>query len=141
MMAKKESLFDRLGGETTLEKVHEIFYDKVYADPWLKKFFAHRKREVLQEQQNRFMAQLMGGPKLYAGQSPNAVHCFIMVTDELFELRSSLLSQAIEQVGVSDELRKEWLVRNDAFKKVIVKSSIDECKKQYGHQEILDYSK
>ena len=30
---------DDLGGKKTLQKVHKIFYNKLYAHPWLKSFF------------------------------------------------------------------------------------------------------
>jgi len=34
-----DSLFDALGGYETLQRVHKIFYDKVYTHPWLGAFF------------------------------------------------------------------------------------------------------
>ena len=36
----QDSLFERVGGRSVLERVHRTFYDKVYADPWLAQFFA-----------------------------------------------------------------------------------------------------
>jgi len=32
---KKQSLFDAIGGIEVMEHVHTVFYDKVYAHPWL----------------------------------------------------------------------------------------------------------
>jgi len=140
-MADEKSLHDRIGGKPTIERVHERFYDKVYAHPWLGKYFAHRTRGPLVSQQNDFMVQLMGGPKIYAGQATATVHGYMMITEELFDLRTELLSDAIKKEGLSDDLREEWLALNEAFKKVIVKSSVSECKLQYSHQKILDFPK
>jgi len=136
-----QSLFERLGGKPTLEKVHRLFYDKVYAHPWLSQFFAHRTRGPIETQQTDFMIQLMGGPKCYAGQAPHVVHQYMLITEELFDLRTQLLSDAIKLAGVTDDLRKEWLDMNEMFKKIMIKKSRDECTLQYAHQEILDFPK
>jgi len=41
MSSIDKTLFDRLGGQRTLEKVHTIFYDKLYIHPWLGKFLIY----------------------------------------------------------------------------------------------------
>jgi len=87
------------------------------------------------------MIQLMGLPKCYAGQAPHIVHQYMFITEELFDLRTQLLSDAIKAVGVADNLRIEWLKANELFKRVMVKKSKDECTLQYSHQEILDFPK
>ncbi|MFT4711635.1 MAG: truncated hemoglobin YjbI [Candidatus Azotimanducaceae bacterium] len=140
-MAIDQTLHDRLGGRVTFEKVHKIFYDKVYAHPWIRKYFAHRTRGPIESQQSDYMIQLTGGPKCYAGQAPNTVHQYMFITEELFDLRSQLLSDSIKQSGVKDDLRKEWLAVNEMFKPVMVKSSETECVRQYSHQEILSFAK
>ena len=65
----------------------------------------------------------------------------MMITEELFELRTGLLSDSIKEHGIADDLRLEWIALNDMFKRVIVKASIDDCKLQYSHQEILNFPK
>ncbi len=140
-MAIDQTLHDRLGGRPTIEKVHKKFYDKIYAHPWIGKYFEHQPQHLIEAQQNDYMIQLMGGPKCYAGQAPNVVHGYMMITEELFDLRSQLLSEAIEETGVSDALRQEWIAANEMFKAVLVKSSEAECVLQYSHQKILNFPK
>ena len=94
-MSIDKTLFDRLGGKHTFVKVHKIFYDKVYADPWLSKYFTEKPQHVLEEQQTDFMIQLMGGPKIYAGKTPKSAHQHMMISEQLFELRSAMLSESI----------------------------------------------
>ena len=83
----------------------------------------------------------MGGPNHYAGQNPKTVHSYMNITEELYELRNRLLSDSIKEAGISDDLREEWIEVNDMLKLAIVKSSIDECTKQYDGQTILDFPK
>jgi len=140
-MAVDKSLYERLRGRPTFVKVHKIFYDKAYAHPWLKKYFTDKPQEVLESQQTDFMIQLMGGPKCYGGKSPKSAHQHMVITEELFELRSQLLSESIKEAGVPDSLRKEWLAADAVLKRSLVKTSEKECTQAYPNQPILNFSR
>ena len=140
-MRNEQSLYERVGGIDTISKVHETFYTKIFADPWLSQYFSIRPREHQINQQNAYIVQLMGGPKRYMGKPPQDAHQFMMITEELFDLRTGLLSESIVEHGITEDLRLEWIDLNDMFKRVIVKDSVDECKLQFSHQEILNYTK
>lgn len=136
-----KTLFDRIGGLETLQKVHKIFYDKAYAHEWLKLYFTDKPQILLEEQQTDFMAQLIGGPKRYAGKSPKMAHQHIHITDDLFTLRQCLLNESLKEFGLDDNLRKEWIMADAALKKAITKNTVDECKQSYPTQPILDFPK
>ena len=138
-MAIDKTLYDRLGGKNIFIKVHKIFYDKAYADPWLRKFFTDKPQEVLENQQTDFMIQLMGGPKAYGGKSPKSAHQHMVITEELFELRSQLLSISIKEAGINDALREEWLDADRTFKRALEKKSESECIQSYPNQPILNF--
>jgi len=138
-MAIDKTLYDRLGGKSTFVKVHKVFYDKAYANPWLSKFFTDKPQEVLENQQTDFMVQLMGGPKAYGGKSPKSAHQHMVITDELFELRAQMLSDSIKETGISDSLREEWLDADRTLKRALVKTSEQECSQAYPNQPILNF--
>lgn len=138
-MAIDKTLYDRLGGKPTFVKVHKIFYDKAYADPWLRKFFTDKPQVVLENQQTDFMVQLMGGPKAYGGKSPKSAHQHMVITDELFELRARLLSESIKEAGIRDDLRNEWLDADRTFKRALEKKSEADCTQAYPNQPILNF--
>lgn len=140
-MGIDSTLFDRIGGLDALRKVHKIFYDKMFAHPWLKQFFVDHPQEIFENQQTTFMAGLMGGPKIYAGKTPKMAHQNILITDEMFEMRSEILSQSIKEAGISDAVRMEWLDADRALKRALVKSSIDECRTMFDGQRIFDIPK
>ena len=140
-MAIDKTLYDRLGGKQTFIKVHKLFYDKAYADPWLSKFFTDKPQEVLENQQTDFMVQLMGGPKAYGGKSPKSAHQHMVITEELFELRSRLLSESIKELGIRDDLREEWLDADRTFKRALEKKSEAECVISYPNQPILNFKR
>jgi len=141
MATISKTLFNRLGGIGTLRKVHKVFYDKAYAHEWLGLYFTDKPQHVLEDQQTDFMAQLMGGPRLYAGKTPKMAHQHINISEDLFDLRQELLSESIKQAGISDSLREEWLNADDALKAALLKQSAADCKTAYESQQILDFPK
>ena len=59
--------------------------------------------------------------------------------DELFDLRESLLSRAMDEVGVCDELRERWFKIDHAFRKRLVKTDLSQCEKRFKTDEIFDF--
>lgn len=123
-MKGKGRLLDAVGGLPTLERVHRIFYDKIYAHPWIGQFFVGHNQSSIEKRQTRFMAGKMGGDLPYFGREMKMAHRQMFITEELFELRSRLLREALEEAGVPIALAKRWLKIDSAFKSQIVKESI-----------------
>ncbi len=119
----KQTLFDAVGGLPTLQRVHKIFYDKVYAHPWLGQFFAGHSQSAIEDRQTSFMGEKMGGDVTYMGKDLKTAHETMYITPELFDLRRHLLDEAIREAGLSDELREKWLRIDSAFSKSIIKDS------------------
>ena len=125
MNAKKKTLFDEVGGLPTLQKVHKIFYDKLYAHEWLKKFFVGHNQEAIENRQTLFMAEKMGGSVTYMGKQPRMAHRAMYISQELFDLRKCLLEESLQEAGLSKALSERWLKIDNAFKGQIVKDSIE----------------
>ena len=122
----KQSIFDMVGGLSTLRKVHKIFYDKVYAHPWIGQFFAGHDQEAIENRQTAFMAEKMGGPVEYMGKDIDIAHETMYITEELFQLRQGLLDDSLREAGIDPALRERWLRIDAAFMKKIVKGSMEE---------------
>ncbi|MCH8156839.1 MAG: group 1 truncated hemoglobin [Nitrospinae bacterium] len=135
------SLFDLLGGRATLERVHKLFYDKVYAQPWLKEYFKGVEQKVVENQQTDFMTSNMGGGKIYSGGFPQPVHKHMHITGELFELRAVLLRDSILECGIPEDLAERWLKIDQAFRSSLVKSDPSQCEKRYATDEIINIPK
>ena len=135
------TLFEQIGGRPVLEKVHKVFYDKIYEHPWLKKFFAHIEQEKIENQQTDFMISNMGGGKIYSGALPKNGHKHMFITDELFDLRTKLLEESLRECQVSDELISRWLRIDGAFRKSLVKERLEDCEKRFFTDEILNFPK
>ncbi len=134
-----EDLFNLIGGRTTLDKVHKIFYDKIYAHPWIGLYFAEIDQKIIEEQQSDFMSQVMGGPAIYCGKLPIAAHKNMFISEELFEIRRNLLIESMREAGVRLDYQTQWLKIDSAFKKGIVKNQLSDCEKRFNTDEIIDH--
>lgn len=137
-MESEYSLYNQLGGKETLQKVHKVFYDKVFSHPWLGLYFKGKNRQILEDQQTDFMSKMLGGPLVYSGRAPIYVHQHMMISEELFDLRNRLLSDAIRECGIDDDLRESWLLKDQSMKRALVKTGPHECIVQ-SSEELLDF--
>jgi hemoglobin len=134
-----KKLFDRIGGRATLEAVHKRFYDKIYAHIWIGQFFRGIDQNHIENQQTDFMTLLFGGPKAYSGRMPIDAHEHILIDEELFAVRTELLSESLRESGIGPVETDDWLRIDGAFKKVLIKKTLSECKKRYFSDVILDF--
>lgn len=135
--SQNETLFLKVGGKATLERVHRVFYDKIYAHPWLSQFFKEVPQNLIESQQTDFMSDIMGGPKNYLGKLPRPAHQHMFITEELFNLRQDLLKASLEECGLQVEAIQMWLKLDAAFKKGIVKESVADCVPRFKTDEII----
>lgn len=108
----------------TLKRVHKVFYDKVYAHPWLGKFFIGHDQQAIEDRQTAFMATKMGGEVTYYGKEPYIAHRAMYITEDLFDIRTEILRESLHECGVDEEVIQRWIKIDNAFKKQIVKDSI-----------------
>ena len=140
-MEEDKTLFDSVGGRAVLERVHKVFYDKLYEHPWLKLFFSDIDQKTIEDQQTDFMVSNMGGGKIYSGALPKNAHKHLFVTNEMFDLRKDMLRESLAQCGVAPDLAERWLRIDDAFRKSIVKENPSQCEKRFFTDEIKNFSK
>lgn len=133
--------FEQIGGRPMLEKVAKIFYDKIYDHPWIGKFFLNIDQAVIEEQQVDFMSMALGGPRVYLGKLPIPAHKHMLISHELFDLRSKLLNEALTEAGASTELIQRWNKIDEAFRGKLVKENRNQCEKRYKTDTILDFKK
>lgn len=119
----KETLYEAVGGRPTLEKVHRLFYDKVFAHPWLGQFFRGHDQKIIELRQTQFMGEKFGGDIRYPGMDLELAHRRMYITPELFELRRTLLRESLQEAGVAGDHIRRWLRIDSAFQRPIVKKS------------------
>lgn len=124
-----------------VKATNKAFYDRVYADAWLKDMFFMITQELIEAQQTDFMVGALGGPKRYSGRSPKDAHPHLFVTEEIWKRREEHLLAAFKEVSLPQDLADRWIRIDESFKRAIVKGSVDECKKRFFTDDIISLNK
>ncbi len=101
---RAESLFSQLGGKAAISAAVETFYEKVLADPELKKFFAKTNMNWLKLRQAQFFTQALGGPGEYKGKSMRSAHAGLLIEKRHFERVGTHLAVTLSEMGVSPDV-------------------------------------
>ena len=139
-MGKAEK-FELMGGRDILIKINKVFYDKVYAHPWLKLYFQEIPQQHIEDQQVDFMQKVLGGKDVYVGKTPATTHNHMFVPNELFDVRKKLLEESFQEVNADEELVDKWLSLDESFRRLIINKSPDECKGRFKTDPILNFPK
>ncbi|OIO72051.1 MAG: group 1 truncated hemoglobin [Zetaproteobacteria bacterium CG_4_9_14_3_um_filter_49_83] len=125
-MNSKPTLFEQLGGLSTLERVHKRFYDAIYAHPWLGRFFESHTQQAIELRQSQFMAEKFGADIRYPGMALELAHRRMFIPEELLQLRQSILRNALQEERIPEALIRRWLKIDHAFWKQIRNDSPDQ---------------
>jgi truncated hemoglobin YjbI len=134
---QRKQEFDAMGGRGMLIKVSKIFYDKIYADPWIGQYFKEVPQDRIESQQVDFMTGALGGGNVYLGRLPVPAHKHMYISNELFDLRQKYLEEAFIEAKASPELIEKWNRIDEAFRGRLVKKNLGECEKRFNTDEIL----
>jgi len=126
-LAPDPGLLEAVGGGDGMYAIHLKFYEKLFEEPWLGRFFWGKHETVLARKQTEFMVGCMGGPNRYQGESPAIAHLGMFITDEMLDVRETILRQTLAESGLNPDMQERWLRIDNAFRAAIVKSDVSEC--------------
>ncbi len=98
-----ESIFDKIGGFSTVGKIVHSFYEKVLDEDDLAPFFQGIDMERLVRHQTDFLCFVMGGPVSYTGRALKESHAKLKIGVADFELISDLLEETFEEADLEDK--------------------------------------
>jgi hemoglobin len=97
------SIYEELGGFTTVRKVVVEFYNNVLEEDELAKYFASTNMERQIDHQTKFISQLLGGPAEYSNDHLKKVHAHMSITNNHFDMIKEILCDTLEDFDLSDE--------------------------------------
>ena len=119
------SLFDEMGGEVALRRVLRTFYDRLFDDPMIGFLFDGKDKEQLIEHQLWFTARFLGGPSRYEGRSLSDAHAALSFLKGHFDRRHQVLKEVLEEHGVPEAVRAEWLRVDQSLRAAVIKSGAE----------------
>jgi len=99
------------------------FYTTVYADDKLSSFFNGVTKQRLIEKQYLFVRQILTGEKVYFGDRPRNSHHWMVISDELFDHRESLMLNSLRKVGLSEPMLQRFMEMEGFYRRDIVKAA------------------
>jgi hemoglobin len=108
------TLYESMGGAETISRLVDAFYNRVAVHPELKPLFPDDFTEV-RRRQYMFLTQFFGGPPLYTEEFGHpmlrARHMSFPITPSRAKAWLSCMSAAMDEVGLSDEIREQAFAR------------------------------
>lgn len=95
------ALYEQIGGQATLDKVVDDLYKRILADNSVNGFFAKTDMAKQRAHFTAFVAQLLEGPKQYAGRSMDKTHAGMNIQPQHFDAIAKHLSDAMAASGVA----------------------------------------
>ena len=100
-----QTLFNKLGGFSTVSKVVMDFYDLVLDSDFVVDFFDGINMDRQIDHQSKFISSLLGGPASYTDEQLRKVHSHLEIDHQHFAEILTLLDLALQNNGIDDEDR------------------------------------
>ncbi|OUL34643.1 group 1 truncated hemoglobin [Nostoc sp. T09] len=97
------ALYEKIGGQATLDKVVDDLYKRILADNTVNTFFAKTDMAKQRAHFTAFVAQLLEGPKQYAGRPMDKTHTGMNIQPQHFDAIAKHLSDAMVTNGVATD--------------------------------------
>ncbi|MFP5364407.1 MAG: group I truncated hemoglobin [Thermoleophilia bacterium] len=98
-------MYRQIGGESGLKTVVDHFYERLWADPELKPYFAGIDGEQLKRHQAMFLTFVLGGgASEWAGVSLGSAHSELKITDDAFSKVAWHLTMTLDELDINRSL-------------------------------------
>ena len=114
-------MWEALDNGKLLTRILTDFYTLVYADERLNSFFENSTIQRSIEKQYNFLNQVFTGNNVYFGDRPRNAHHWMVISDELFDYRESIMESCLRKHGLSEELIRRWKIMENEYSCEIVK--------------------
>lgn len=114
------TLYERLGGEDSIESVVSEFYKYVMADDLVNHYFEDTDMQQQIIHQTQFISSVTGGPLEYSGEDMRAAHEGMGITKEEFNAIAGHLDTALKEFDVPEEDREAVLAEIASYEDDIV---------------------
>ncbi|MCJ8283465.1 MAG: group 1 truncated hemoglobin [Rivularia sp. ALOHA_DT_140] len=114
------TLYEKIGGQPTIEKVVDDFHKRIMTDNTVSGFFAKTDMKKQRDHQIGFFSLILGGPKDYKGRSMDKTHSGMGLQQPHFDAIAKHLSEAMTSSGVSADDAKAAMGEVEKLKPAIL---------------------
>jgi hemoglobin len=100
-----DAMYQQVGGDAGMEKLVDNFYQRLWADPSLDKYFEGIDGTALKKHQRQFLTYVLGaGGSLYEGEPLSSAHASLNITPEAFATVKHHLQLTLEELDIERSL-------------------------------------
>ena len=100
-----DAMYQQVGGDAGMEKLVDNFYERLWADPSLDKYFEGIDGPTLKKHQRSFLTYVLGaGGPLYEGEPLGPAHANLNITAEAFATVKYHLQLTLEELDIERSL-------------------------------------
>jgi hemoglobin len=103
------SIYDKIGGASTLHELVEAFYSRVVNDPDLSPLFAMSDLDEVKRKQSLFLTQFLGGPSVYSNEFGHPMLRYRHMPFEITTQRATswlrCMQEALDELNMDDDTR------------------------------------
>ncbi|NMT62301.1 2Fe-2S iron-sulfur cluster-binding protein [Marinobacter orientalis] len=114
-------MWEALDNGRVLSAILDDFYTKAFSDERLSPFFHGVTQQRAQEKQYLFLRQKFTGEKVYFGDRPKNAHHWMVISNDLFDYRESIMVECLERHNLPEHLIERWRALENSFRADIVK--------------------
>ncbi|MDL5363016.1 group 1 truncated hemoglobin [Halalkalicoccus sp. NIPERK01] len=118
----EQTLYERLGGEESIEAVVDRFYGHVMADDLVNGYFEDVDMQRQIAHQTQFISAVTGGPVEYSGEDMRAAHEGMGINEEEFNAIARHLNTALKEFEVPEAEREDVLDEIASYQGAIVEA-------------------
>lgn len=100
--SSEKTLYEKYGGEETVNKIVERLYDIMLPDDKVKHFFEGVDTVKLKKHQANFVSKALGGPVTQGSRSLREAHGPMNLQDEHFDFFVESLTDVLDEVGFEE---------------------------------------
>lgn len=119
-MNKSSSLYEQLGGESSITAVVGSFYDKVTNDEDLEHFFREVNMKRQRLHMKNFLSEVLGGPKNDRDVDLKAAHSHLDIYEKDFNKVAGHLLSTLQQFNVKEDQTNQVMGAVASFKDLVV---------------------
>ncbi len=114
------TLYEKIGGQPTIEKVVDDFHNRILADSSVSGFFGKTDMAKQRTHQIGFFSLILGGPKDYKGRAMDQTHTGMSLQQSHFDAIAKHLTDAMTSSGVSADDAKAAMAEVEKLKPAIL---------------------
>ena len=137
-MSEEKTLFERLGGETSLREIIDCFIDRVFADRMIGFFFRNADRARLKEMEYQLAAEFLGADVKYTGKPLGKAHLNHPIMGGHFARRRQIFKETLEHFQVAEEIKLALLKHTDDLRPLITPQSGSDCDPVAARRRVLN---